>query len=206
MEKDEKCWLHHCICFESSRMPTARGEICCIGSQADSRKGLISSSSQEPSAPGKPAAGNEEPGKPTQEFCFQKKLTRQIWEDLIMKAQKVMCSVRQGLNLRDRNIKLDLSIIASVRQSNMLMVKDWNYRTHNTDILNLDENKFVHKRNYLMKEKVLRDARIRNMHEMGEMKRSEELRVDEVSVPKFRKKIMRQYKSSLRSCRKCKNR
>ena len=37
-----------------------------------------------------------------------------------------------------------------------------------------------------MKEKVLRNTRIRNMHEMGEMKRVQELRVDEVSVQKLR--------------------
>ena len=29
------------------------------------------------------------------------------------------------------------------------MLKDWKYRTHNTDILNLDENKFVYKKYYL---------------------------------------------------------
>ena len=37
-----------------------------------------------------------------------------------------------------------------------------------------------------MKEKVLRDTRIRSMHEMGETKRAQELRVDEVSVQKIR--------------------
>ena len=37
-----------------------------------------------------------------------------------------------------------------------------------------------------MKEKVLRDTRIRSMHEMGEMKRAQELRVDEFSVKKKR--------------------
>ena len=35
-----------------------------------------------------------------------------------------------------------------------------------------------------MKEKVLRDTQIRSMHEMGEMRRAQELRVDEVSVQK----------------------
>ena len=35
-----------------------------------------------------------------------------------------------------------------------------------------------------MKERVLRDTQIRSMHEMGEMKRAQELRVDEVSVQK----------------------
>ena len=43
----------------------------------------------------------------------------------------------------------------------------------------------------VMKEKVVRDAQIESMHEMGEVKRAQELRV---------------YKNSLRSCRKFKNR
>ena len=37
-----------------------------------------------------------------------------------------------------------------------------------------------------MREKVLRNTQIRNMHEMGEMKRPQELRTDEVSVQKLR--------------------
>ena len=37
-----------------------------------------------------------------------------------------------------------------------------------------------------MKEKLLQDTQIRSMHEMGEMKRAQELRVDEISVQKFR--------------------
>ena len=36
--------------------------------------------------------------------------------------------------------------------------------------------------------KVLRDTQIRSMHEMGQMKRAQELRVDEVSVQKWREK------------------
>ena len=37
-----------------------------------------------------------------------------------------------------------------------------------------------------MKEKVLRDAQNRSMHEMGEMNRAQELRVDEFSVQSLR--------------------
>ena len=37
-----------------------------------------------------------------------------------------------------------------------------------------------------MKAKVLRDTQIRSMHEMGEMVRAQELRVDEVSWQKYR--------------------
>ena len=56
------------------------------------------------------------------------------------------------------------------------MLKDWKWRTPITDILNLEENNVD----------LLRDTQIRNMHEMGEMKRGQELRVDEVSVHKLR--------------------
>ena len=62
------------------------------------------------------------------------------------------------------------------------MLKEWNYRTHNTDMLNLEGNKLDYKKNDL------RDTQIRNMHETGEMKRAQELRVDEVSVQKLREK------------------
>ena len=37
-----------------------------------------------------------------------------------------------------------------------------------------------------MKEKALRETKIRNMHEMGKMKRAQELRDDEFSVQKLR--------------------
>ena len=37
-----------------------------------------------------------------------------------------------------------------------------------------------------MKEKALRETQIRNIHEMGEMKRAQELRVDEFSAQKLR--------------------
>ena len=36
-----------------------------------------------------------------------------------------------------------------------------------------------------MKDKVLRDTQIRSMHEMGEMKKAQELRVDQISVQKI---------------------
>ena len=36
-----------------------------------------------------------------------------------------------------------------------------------------------------MKEEVLRDTQIRNMHEKGDMKRAQELHVDKVSVQKL---------------------
>ena len=40
---------------------------------------------------------------------FSKTLTRQIWENLFLKEIKIICSVKQDLNLWEKNIKLDLS-------------------------------------------------------------------------------------------------
>ena len=71
---------------ESSRMPIATVKPAALlqetgasakRAQADGRKGLMSRSSQEPSALGKPAAlfsfGSERTAKSIQEFCFQKR-------------------------------------------------------------------------------------------------------------------------------------
>ena len=58
-----------------------------------------------------------------------------------------------------------------------------------------------------MKEKALRETQILNIHEMREMKRAQELRVDEFSVQKLRESHETiQKKSSLHKCRKCKSR
>ena len=57
-----------------------------------------------------------------------------------------------------------------------------------------------------MKEKVFRDIQTRSMHEMGGMKRDQELRVDGISVQKLSENHETIQKSSLLSCRKCKNR
>ena len=54
-------------------------------------------------------------------------------------------------------------------------------------------------------EKIVRDAQIRSMHEMGEMKRGQELRVDEVSVQKSRENHETVQKALL-SCKRCKDR
>ena len=148
----------------------------------------MSSSSQEPSAPGKPAAlfswGSENPGINSR-VLFSNTLTRQNLEDLFFKATKVVCSVKQNLNLWNKNIKLDLSIFASVRNNNKLMLKDWNYKMLNTDKLNLDESKFVYKKNYLWRK---RFSEILKSDACTKWKkwRAQELRVDEVSVQRVR--------------------
>ena len=64
--------------------------------------------------------------------------------------------------------------------SDKLMLKDWNCKTPITD------RTISTTRSKNMKETVLRNTQIRNMHEMGEMKRAQDLRVDVFSVQKWR--------------------
>ena len=45
-----------------------------------------------------------------------------------------------------------------------------------------------------LKDKLVRDTQIRNVHELGEMKRAQELRVDEFSPQKNQEKVMKQYR------------
>ena len=58
--------------------------------------------------------------------------------------------------------------------SSKLMLSDWNWKTPITEVRLQEE--------LVMKEKALRDTQIRSIHEMEEMKRAQELRVDEFSV------------------------
>ena len=130
--------------------------------QADSRKSLMSSSSQEPSAPEKPAAlfsfGNEEPGNQ-----FKSSVFRNVGEDLFLKA-----------------INGELQQQASARRFELHDAQH-GYIESRREQVRLQEE-------LSMKEKVLRNTQIRNMRDMGEMKRAQELRVDEVSVQKLREK------------------
>ena len=90
------------------------------------------------------------------------------------------CLIKQGLNLWSRNIMSDLLTIVSKRFSNKIMLKDWNWRTPITEIQSRREQLRVQE-----KEEALQGSQIRNMHEMREMKRAQELRVDEVLVKKL---------------------
>ena len=131
-------------------------------------------------------------------------LIRQNWEDLFLKVMKITCSVRQDLNLWSKSIKLDLSKAVSMSFSNKLTLKDWTYRTLIMDILNLEENNLAHKKNYPSRKRFSEMLKIRNFRELGEMKRAQELRVDEFSVQTSRE-VMKQYRDSLRNCSLCKN-
>ena len=50
---------------------------------------------------------------------------------------------------RSKSFMSSPSITASVNCNDKQKSKDWRYRTHNTDLFNPDENKFVYEMNYL---------------------------------------------------------
>ena len=148
---------------ETSRKPIAPGEPAAMlqergasakRTQADHsrRESLTSSSSQEPRATEKHAAmfssGNEEPGNQFKSSIFKNADTSNLGRSLTEGNKDHLLSQARS-DLMRQEYQGDLSIIVSVSFSINLMLKEWNYRTHNTEKLNLDENNFVHKKNYL---------------------------------------------------------
>ena len=132
-------------------------------------------------------------------------LTCQMWEDLFLKEMKTICSVKQNLNLWDRNIKLDPSIIASLSFSNKVTLKDWSYRTLNTDILSLDGKKFVYNKSYLWRK---RFSEIFKSEASTKREKWKQLKNYELTKSQCKnwEKVMRQNIRSLLSNRKCTNR
>ena len=116
------------------------------------RESLKSNSSQEPRTSGKPDAvfssRSDELGNQFESFIFLKMLIHQDWEDLFLNVVKIICSIRQDLNLWCKNVTLDLLKVGSMSSSNKLTLKDWNCRTPIMDILNLEENNHAYKKNY----------------------------------------------------------
>ena len=165
-ENDEKCWLHHCTgkveeIENHLEYPTASGKPAALlqergasakRSQADFRKSLMSSSSQEPSAPEKLAAlfsfGNEEPGNPIKSSVFKhtdpSNLRRSLLEG---NKDHLLDQARSDLMKQEHQVgSLNICISELQQQAYAQRLR---CRTHKTDILNLDENKFVFKKNYL---------------------------------------------------------
>ena len=141
-------------------------------------------SSRMPIALGKPGAmfssGNEEPGNQFKSSIFKNadplNLGRSLFEG---NKDHLLSQARSELMRQEHQVEA-LNNCAYAQRSEL---QDAQYGF----FLNLDENKFVYKKQLSVKEKVLRDTQIRSMHEMGDMKRVPELRVDEVSLQKLKK-------------------
>ena len=84
------------------------------------------------------------------------------------------------------------------------MLKDWNNRTHNTDFLNLDRNKFGYKKNCLWKKfcEILKSEVCTKWEKWRQLENFESTK----SQYKNWEKVMRQCRSSLPSWKKCKSR
>ena len=180
---------------ESSRMPIAPVKPAALlqergasakRTQADLRKGLMSSSSQETECTGETCCivsiRKRRTAKINSRVLSSNTLTRQTWEDLFLKAIKIICSVRakSELTRQEHQVGSLDSCISELQQHayaqrSGLQDAQHGYIESRREQVRLQEE-------LSMKEKVLRDTQIRSMHEMGEMKRAQELRVDEVSV------------------------
>ena len=140
--------------------------------QSDRREGLMSNSSQETRASEKPAAmfssGIEELGR---------SLLEGNKDHLLSQARSD--PMKQELLVESLN-----NCISELQQQAYAQRLELQDAQHG-DVESRRERVRLEEE-LSMKEKVLRDTQIRSMHEMGEMKRAQELRFDEVSVQKFR--------------------
>ena len=149
----------------SSRIPTAPGKLSAIirerevsakRTQADRRESLMSSSSQEPRASGKSAAmsssGSAEPRNQFKSSIFKNADPSIVGRSLLEGIKDHLLSQARS-DLAKQELQVEPLNNWSASFSNKLMLKDWNYRTHNMDMLNLDENKCVNKKNNLWKRK-----------------------------------------------------
>ena len=149
----------------------------------------MSSSSQEPSAPGKPAAlfsfGSEEPGHQLKNSIVKNADPSNLRRSLFLGNLDNLLSQAKSELTRQEHQDGSLNNCISESQQHAcaprLALQDaqHGYIESRREQVRLQEE-------LSMKEKVLRDTQIRSMHEMGEMKRTQELRVDEVSVQKLR--------------------
>ena len=179
---------------ESSRMPIATVKLAALlqergpsakRAQADLRKGLMSSSSQEPSALGKPAAmfpsESQEPRNQLTSSVFKHADPSHLGRSLLDgNKDHLFSQATSELTRQEHQVGSLNSCISELQQHayaqrSGLQDAQHGYIESRREQVRLQEE-------LSMKEKVLRDTQIRSTHEMGEMKRAQELRVDEVSV------------------------
>ena len=103
-------------------------------------------------------------------------LIHRIWEDLFLKATRITCSIRRDQTWRSKSFMSTPSISASVNYNDKPKSKDWRYRTHNTGLLNLDENKFDYKKICIWKKKfseILKSEICTKWEKLRELKNNE---------------------------------
>ena len=159
------------------------------------RESLISSSPQEPRATGKLAAmfssGNEELGNQFKCSIFKNADPSNLGRSLLEgNKDHLLSQARSELMRQEHQVGFLNNCISELQQQAHAQRLELQDAQHGYIESRREQ---VRPQESSVKEKVLRDSQIRSMHEIGEMKRAQELRVDEVSVQK-KEKIMRQYK------------
>ena len=149
----------------------------------------MSSSSQEPSAPEKPAAlfslGNEEPGNQFKSSVFKNADPPNVGRSLLEGNKDHLLSQAKSELMRQEHQVGSLNNCISVLQQHAycqrleLQDAQHGYIESRREQVRLQGG-------LSKKDKVLRDTQIRSMHEMGEMKRAQEMRPDQISVQKLR--------------------
>ena len=134
-------------------MPTSplyvEREVSAQNTEADRKECLRSHSSERRKASGKPnALFSSEQGNLIRSSVFRNANPSNLRGSLLEGNEDHLLN-----QARSDLAKSSLSIGASVNYNDKRKSKDWHYRTHNTDLLNLDENKFDYKRNFLSKKK-----------------------------------------------------
>ena len=66
-----------------------------------------------------------------------------------------------------------------MNSSDKLVLSDWNWRTPILDMQILEGSKFDYKKNWSWKTEHFETLKIRSIHEIGELKRAQELRVED---------------------------
>ena len=201
--KMESCWLHHSICrIEKTMNPLSNanrnGETCCIvtGGRSNCKKVLTLSW-------GKPWClvhlGNRvhwwnllhcfhldmKNREINSRILFSETLTRKNVGRSLLEGNKdhLLSQAKSELMREAHHVDSLNNCISELQQhacAQRLELQDaqHGYSEPRREQVRLEEE-------LSMKEEVLRDTQIRNVHEMGEMKRGQELRVDKVSAQKL---------------------
>ena len=168
--------------------------------QADRMEGLMSNSSQETRATVKPIAIFSPECKSS---VLKKAKPSNLWRSLLegntdhLLSQAKSDPMKQQLQVESLNNWIGELQRQTYAQRLELQDAQYGFVESRREQVRLQEE-------LSMKEKVLRNTQIRSMHEMGQMKRAQELRVDEVSVPRSREN--HEIIQPLPNCKKCKNR
>ena len=70
-------------------------------------------------------------------------------QSLSLNVMRITRSIRQDQTWRNKKFMSNPSVSASVSYNDKRKSQDWHYRTHDTDLLNPDEDKFDYKKECL---------------------------------------------------------